>query len=65
MTAMSQAEWLAKVAADRPPLSAAQIALLRPVLAPAVPRIKENAAPTAEAGAAPESLETEPWKDTA
>jgi hypothetical protein len=62
---MTTEEWLQKVAADRPPLTPAQIALLRPVLAPAVPRIKENAAPTAEAGAAPESLRTEPWKDTA
>jgi hypothetical protein len=62
---MSVETWLARVAADRPPLTPAQIARLRPVLAPVVPRIKENAAPTAEAGAAPESLRTEPERNTA
>ena len=48
---MTQDEWLRKVAAGRPALSAAQIALLRPVLAPVIPHAT-GAAP-ATAGAAP------------
>ena len=51
---MTTEEWREKVAADRPPLTAAQIAVLRPVLAPVIPHI--SAAPADETGAA----ETEP-----
>jgi hypothetical protein len=46
------AAWRAKVAADRPPLTPAQIAALRPVWAPVVPHMR-NAAPAAHAEAAP------------
>ena len=53
---MTTDEWLQKVAADRPPLTAAQVAALRPVLAPVIPHI--SAAPADETGAAP--AETEP-----
>jgi hypothetical protein len=60
---MSTEEWLAKVAADRPPLSDAQIAALRPVLAPIAQYIAT--APAAEAGAAAETAETEPERNTA
>ena len=48
---MSVETWLEKVRADRPPLTAAQIAVLRPVLAPVIPHIL--AAPADETGAAP------------
>ena len=48
---MTTEEWREKVAADRPPLTAAQIAVLRPVLAPVIPHI--DAAPADETGAAP------------
>ena len=41
---LSTEAWLEQVRATRPPLSANQIALLRPILAPAVPRMR-NAAP--------------------
>lgn len=50
---MTTEEWLEKVRADRPPLTAAQLALLRPILAPVIPHVTSNAAPTVEAGAAP------------
>ena len=60
---MSVETWLAKVAADRPPLSAAQIAVLRPVLAPVIPHM--TAAPAAEAGAAPAVSAPEKTKGTA
>ena len=49
---MSVETWLEKVRADRPPLSAAQIAALRPVLAPVIPHAT-GAAPATEAGTAP------------
>ena len=48
---MTQDEWRQKTAADRPPLTAAQVAVLRPVLAPVIPHIL--AAPADETGAAP------------
>ena len=41
---LSTEAWLAQVRKDRPPLSAAQLAQLRPILAPAVPHMR-NAAP--------------------
>jgi hypothetical protein len=50
---MSVETWLEKVRADRPPLTAAQVALLRPILAPVIPHVTCNAAPAAQAGAAP------------
>jgi hypothetical protein len=63
---MSVETWLARVAADRPKLSDAQIAALRPVLAPIARRIQENAAPACMQERRPETAETEPsWKDTA
>jgi hypothetical protein len=34
---MTQAEWLEKTMADRPPLTRAQVAVLRPILAPTAP----------------------------
>ena len=49
---MTQDEWLQKVAVSRPALSDAQIALLRPVLAPVIPHVT-GAAPATEAGTAP------------
>jgi uncharacterized protein (DUF4415 family) len=52
---MTRDEWLQKVAADRPPLSAAQIAMLRPVLAPVVPHIRAAPAATGAAPAEPHS----------
>lgn len=56
---MTTEEWLAKVLADRPPLTPAQIAALRPILAPAIPHMR-NAAPAATrtAPAMPEPIET-------
>ncbi len=48
---MDLATWRARVAADRPPLSAAQLAVLRPVWAPVIPQMR-NAA-TAETVTAP------------
>jgi len=48
---MTTAEWLGKVLADRPPLTAAQIAVLRPILAPAIPHM--HAAPARKTEAAP------------
>ena len=52
---MSVETWLEKVRADRPPLTAAQIAVLRPVLAPVIPHML--AAPADETGAAPAKTE--------
>ena len=49
---MTADEWLAKVMADRPPWTPAQVALLRPILAPAF-RHAKSAAPAAEAGPHP------------
>jgi hypothetical protein len=43
-------EWIAKALADAPPLSAAQIAALRPVFAPVIAHMQ--AAPAVPAGAA-------------
>ena len=51
---LSTEAWLEQVRATRPPLSANQIALLRPILAPAVPRMR-NAAPACEQERRPES----------
>jgi len=59
---MTTEEWLADVAADRPPLSASQIALLRPILAPAVPRMR-NAAPVCEQERRPEHRNTQPERN--
>jgi hypothetical protein len=42
---MSVETWLEKTLADRPPLTAGQVAALRPILAPVVPHM--NAAPVA------------------
>jgi hypothetical protein len=36
-------EWRAKVAADRPPLTPAQIAILRPICAQMLPRMRDAA----------------------
>ena len=41
---MTAEEWLAATLADAPPLSQAQIAILRPVFRPVIPQIT-NAAP--------------------
>jgi hypothetical protein len=50
---MTTEEWRAAVAADRPPLTEAQLAILRPIWRPAAPHIKDAPrAPTeAEANA--------------
>lgn len=49
---VTQDEWLQKVLADRPPLTQAQIAVLRPILAPVLPQIR-NAALARETRTAP------------
>jgi len=49
---MTTDEWLARVLADRPPLSPAQIAVLRPVFAPVLHHMR-NAAPVTATEAAP------------
>jgi hypothetical protein len=51
---MTTDEWLEKVAADRPPLSREQIAVLRPILAPTVPAMR-SAAPAVQAETAPQT----------
>ena len=48
---MTVPEWREKAAADRPPMNDAQIAAIRPVLAPVIPHML--AAPADETGAAP------------
>ena len=48
---MTTQEWLEKTMADRPPLTPAQVSALRPVLAPAIPHMRD-AAP-AQTGTAP------------
>ena len=57
---MTTDEWREKVAAGRPPLTAAQIAVLRPVLAPVTPHML--AAPADETGAAPAEPARNPEK---
>jgi hypothetical protein len=37
------AAWRARVAADRPPLTPGQIAVLRPIFAPVIPLMKDAA----------------------
>ena len=59
---MTAEEWRAAVAATRPPLSANQIALLRPILAPAVPRMR-NAAPVCEQERRADDRTTEPERN--
>jgi hypothetical protein len=49
---MTTEEWRAKVAADRPPLTPEQIAVLRPICAQMIPHMK-NAAPARKTEAAP------------
>ena len=61
---MTTAQWLEQVRATRPPLSANQIALLRPILAPAVPRMR-NAAPVCEQERRADDRTTEPERNTA
>ena len=46
---MTTAEWLEKNLAAAPPLSAAQVAVLRPVFAPVVPLMQRTAPATTEA----------------
>jgi len=59
-------EWLAKVLADRPPLTAAQIAVLRPVLAPAIPHMRNAAlAATRAAPAMPAPQEPQERRSSA
>ena len=60
---MTTDEWREKVAADRPPLTAAQIAVVRPVLAPVIPHMQ--AAPATAAGAAPAVSAPREMKGTA
>ena len=54
---MSTEEWLARVLDDRPPLTPAQIAVLRPILAPVIPHV--NAAPARKTEAAPAMSRTQ------
>ena len=49
---MSEATWLEKTLAERPPLTQQQVSRLRPILAPTTPHM--TAAPAAQAGAATE-----------
>ena len=51
---MTTEEWLAKILADRPALSQAQIAQLRPILAPSAPAMR-SAAPAVQAETAPQT----------
>ena len=60
---MTAEEWLEKVAADRPPLSAAQVALLRPVLAPATPAMRSGA-PACQQERRPQPAKTAPERNT-
>ena len=60
---LTTAQWLEQVRATRPPLSPAQIALLRPILAPAVPRMRD-AAPACQQERRPEHR-TEQERNTA
>lgn len=50
---MSTEQWLEKVLADRPPLTPAQVAALRPVFAPVIPRMRTAPAATGAAPAMP------------
>lgn len=55
---MTTEEWLAKRLADRPPLTQAQIAVLRPIFAPVIPHMRNAAlAATRTAPAMPEPKE--------
>ncbi len=55
---MTTEEWVAAQLAAAPPLSAAQVAVLRPVFAPVIPRMRD-AAPAAT-GTAPGTEPLEP-----
>jgi hypothetical protein len=61
---MTRDEWLAKVLADRPPLTQAQIAVLRPIFAPVIPHIKAASVTATEAAQNRITEPQEPLKGT-